>query len=213
MTARPSTHADDAGAAVTSELDRGPDAGAAGARPGPARAELGAGWLIGNAVNGGLLMALAGRALSHRAARGGGHPDPFAVSAYYLSAASPGPATLRTDVLRSGRTVSTGQVSLSQPGADGGEVERVRVLATYGDLDSVAHEVRTSAVPPDLPPPDRASRAAEAPPGFLEHAALLDRLDLRLDPATTGWAAGQAVRHRRRSAAGCGWPTAASPTR
>jgi hypothetical protein len=65
------------------------------------------------------------------------------------------------------------------------------VLATYGDLDSVAHEVRTSAVPPDLPPPDRCVRAAEAPPSFLRHAAMLDRLDLRLDPATSGWAAGQ----------------------
>jgi hypothetical protein len=70
-------------------------------------------------------------------------------------------------------------------------VEWVRVLATYGDLDSVAHEVRTSAVPPDLPPPDRCVRAAEAPPSFLRHAAMLDRLDLRLDPATSGWVAGQ----------------------
>ena len=50
--------------------------------------------------------------------------------------------------------VSTGQVSLTQPGADGVDVERIRVLATFGDLDSVAHEVRTSAVPPDLPPPE-----------------------------------------------------------
>jgi acyl-CoA thioesterase len=186
VTAEPTTRA----AAADSELDRALTL-APLEEPGACAAELGAGWLIGNAVNGGLLMALAGRALSHELSRAGGHPDPFAVSAYYLSAASPGPATLRTDVLRSGRTVSTGQVSLSQPGPDGADVERVRVLATYGDLDSVAHEVRTSAVPPDLPPPDRCVRAAEAPPSFLRHAAMLDRLDLRLDPATSGWAAGQ----------------------
>ena len=49
-------------------------------------------------------MALAGRALSLELARAGSHPDPFAVSAYYLSAASPGPATLRTEVLRTGRS-------------------------------------------------------------------------------------------------------------
>jgi hypothetical protein len=136
-------------------------------------------------------MALAGRALSVELARGRSHPDPFAVSAYYLSASTPGPATLRTSVLRTGRSVSTGQVALTQPGADGADVERVRVLATYGDLDTVAHEVRTTAVPPDLPPPERCLRAADAPPTFLRHAAMLDRLDLRLDPATAGWAAGR----------------------
>jgi len=73
----------------------------------------------------------------------------------------------------------------------GTDVERVRVLATYGDLDTVAHEVRTTAVPPDLPPPERCLRAADAPPTFLRHAAMLDRLDLRLDPATAGWATGR----------------------
>ena len=190
MAARPSTDAGDAGGAVTSELDEALTLAPLG-EPGSYGAELGAGWLIGNAVNGGLLMALAGRALSVELARAGSHPDPFAVSAYYLSASTPGPATLRTEVLRTGRSVSTGQVSLTQPGADGTEVERVRVLATYGDLDTVAHEVRTTAVPPDLPSPERCLRAADAPPTFLRHAAMLDRLDLRLDPATAGWAAGR----------------------
>ena len=51
--------------------------------------------------------------------------------------------------------------------------------------------MRTTAVPPDLPPPERCLRAADAPPTFLRHAAMLDRLDLRLDPATAGWAAGR----------------------
>ena len=107
MAARPST--------VTSELDEALTLAPLG-EPGSYGAELGAGWLIGNAVNGGLLMALAGRALSVELARAGSHPDPFAVSAYYLSASTPGPATLSTEVLRTGRSVSTGQVSLTQPG-------------------------------------------------------------------------------------------------
>jgi acyl-CoA thioesterase len=190
LPAGPATRDTDGRDAGASELDRAlaltplQDDGAFGA-------ELGAGWLIGNAVNGGLLMALAGAALATELPRHGGHPDPFAVSAYYLSAATPGPATVRTEVLRTGRTLSSGQVSLTQPGADGADVERLRVLATYGDLDSVAREVRTTAVPPDLPPPERCMRAADAPPTFLRHAALLDRLDLRLDPATAGWAAGR----------------------
>ena len=189
MAARPSTDADDAGEAVTSELDEALTLAPLG-EPGSYGAELGAGWLIGNAVNGGLLMALAGRALSVELARACSHPDPFAVSAYYLSASTPA-----RDPAHRGAPhrplVSTGQVALTQPGADGTDVERVRVLATYGDLDTVAHEVRTTAVPPDLPPPERCLRAADAPPTFLRHAAMLDRLDLRLDPATAGWAAGR----------------------
>ena len=40
-------------------------------------------------------------------------------------------------VVRRGRAVSTGQASLLQDDGQGGEVERVRFLATYGDLASV----------------------------------------------------------------------------
>jgi acyl-CoA thioesterase len=43
---------------------------------------------------------------------------------------------------------------------------------------------------PDLPPPEECVSAQEAPPTFLAAASLLERLDLRIDPATAGWAAG-----------------------
>jgi hypothetical protein len=67
----------------------------------------------------------------------------------------------------------------------------VRVLATYGDLAQVDQDVWTTATPPVLPPAEQCVSAAEAPPQFLKHASLLERLDLRLDPATTGWALGR----------------------
>ena len=154
-------------------------------------ADLDAGWLIGNAVNGGLMLALAGAALRQRLSVGGGHPDPFAISAYYLSPSVPGPATVRTQALRRGRSVSTGEVSILQTDADGREIERLRALATYGNLDEVAGDVQTSATPPDMPGPDECIPADQAPPDFLKHAALLQRLDLRLDPSTAGWAVGK----------------------
>ena len=110
-------------------------------------AELGAGWQIGGGVNGGLLLAVAGHALS---LEHGQHPDPVSISGYYLSASTPGPATVRTEVLRTGRGLSTGTASLSQDG-----VERLRVVASHGDLGTVDGEVRTSATPPQLPPPDQ----------------------------------------------------------
>lgn len=154
-------------------------------------AELSAGWQIGNAINGGLLLSLAGSALRRVLSQGGGHPDPFAISAYYLSPSAPGPAMVHAQALRRGRSVSIGQVSIAQTDVDGHEVERLRALATYGDLDEVAGDVQTSATPPDMPEPGQCISAAEAPPGFLKHAALLQRLDLRLDPSTSGWAVGR----------------------
>jgi hypothetical protein len=152
-------------------------------------AELGTGWQIGAGVNGGMLLATMGNAL-RAAFADDAHPDPVAISAYYLSASRPGPARLRTQVLRRGRSMTTGEVSLVQE-QDGAEVERVRALATYGDLADLPDDVRTSAAPPDMPPPEKCVSSSMAPPDFMEQASLLERLDLRLDPACVGWAVGQ----------------------
>jgi hypothetical protein len=178
-----------------SEFDTGSAVSARAGEQGTYDGTLGEGWRIGGGVNGGLLLALVGRALSTELSRPHGdrpgHPDPLAISAYYLTPGEPGPATVHTSVVRRGRAVSTGQASLVQQDADGGEVERLRALATFGDLGLVEDDVWTTATPPVLPPPDQCVRAAEAPPQFLKHASLLQRLDLRLDPATTGWAVGR----------------------
>lgn len=179
---------------VSSEFDEGSAVRARSEEAGVYDAALGEGWRIGGGVNGGLLLAIAGRALSQEL--GGadgdrpGHPDPLAISAYYLSPGTPGPATVRSEVVRRGRAVSTGQASLVQT-HEGQEVERVRVLATYGDLRTVDGQVSTTATPPRLPPPEQCVSTDQAPPDFLKYASLLDRLDLRLDPATTGWAVGK----------------------
>ncbi len=153
-------------------------------------AELGEGWMIGAGVNGGMLLATVGNAL-RRAFGPEGHGDPLAISAYYLSASRPGPATVRADVLRTGRTMSTGQVSLVQHDADGRPVERLRALATYGDLGVLSDDVRTTARPPEMPPPEDCVGTGLAPTDFLQRASLLQRLDLRLDPSCVGWAVGQ----------------------
>ncbi len=180
---------------VASEFDEGSAVTARVGEPGVYDSVLGEGWRIGGGVNGGVLLAIAGRALATELGTADGdrppHPDPLAISAYYLTPGVPGPATVRTSVVRRGRAVSTGQASLVQDDGAGGEVERVRFLATYGDLESVDGDLTTSASPPDLPPPDQCVSAAQAPPDFLKHASLLQRLDMRLDPATTGWAVGK----------------------
>ena len=171
-----------------SEFDAGIAVRASG-RSGEFEAAPGAGWQIGAGVNGGILLATMGNALKQVFAEEA-HPDPVAISAYYLSATRPGPATITTEVLRRGRSMSTGQVSLVQE-EGGRRVERVRALATYGDLGELPHDVRTTATPPDMPPPEQCLSKDLAPPDFLEAASLLDRLDLRLDPSCVGWAVGE----------------------
>jgi hypothetical protein len=180
---------------MASEFDEGTAISARAGAPGRYAAELGDGWRIGAGVNGGLMLALAGRALSREL--GGStdeatpHPDPLAISAYYLTPGIPGPATIHTSLVRRGRAVSTAQAELTQLDDAGREVERMRVLATYGDLALVDGDATTTAAPPQLPPPDQCVAADQAPPTFLKHATLLERLDMRLDPATTGWAVGK----------------------
>lgn len=158
--------------------------------PGTYDATLGDGWQIGAGINGGLLLAMAGNALRHTFLNEG-HGDPLSISAYYLSASKPGPATLRTEVIRRGRSLSTGGVSLMQVDDSGRDVERIRALATYGALDALSDDIRTSAIAPDLPPPDDCVSNDLAPTVFKSDATLLDRIDLRLDPACVGWAIGE----------------------
>ncbi|MFB6711840.1 MULTISPECIES: thioesterase family protein [unclassified Streptomyces] len=149
-------------------------------------AELSAGWTIIHAVNGGYLLAMLGRALGEALP----HPDPFSVSAHYLTASVPGPAVIRTQTVRTGRTLSTGQASLFQYAQDGTEVERIRVIATYGDLGALSDEVRTSAKPPAIPPPAHCLGPADGPAPIPGSSAITERLDIKLDPATVGWAVG-----------------------
>lgn len=153
-------------------------------------ADLSARWSILKALNGGYLLAVLGRALGDALA----HPDPFSITAHYLTASQPGPAVIRTEAIRTGRTLSTGQASLVQFGEDGAEVERVRVLATYGDLDALPDDVRTAATPPVMPPYEECLGADDAPGGEVpvsDSSEIVGRFDMRLDPATAGWAIGQ----------------------
>ncbi|HEU4329919.1 MAG TPA: thioesterase family protein [Lapillicoccus sp.] len=150
---------------------------------------FGDGWRIGNGVNGGVIMCLATNALQQRLDLEGAHGDPLAFSGYFLTPSGPGPVEATTEVLRVGRTMSTGQVSVSQPGPDGVLVERMRALASFGDLDASAQVMQT-APPPDMPPPEECVSSTDAPE-FLTAATLLERIEIRLDPATAGWAAGR----------------------
>ncbi|MBO8185882.1 thioesterase family protein [Streptomyces spirodelae] len=167
-----------------SEFDR--DTAVRTSEPGVHEALLSPGWAIGKALNGGYLLAVVGRALRQALP----HPDPFTLTAHYLTATVAGPATVRTSVARSGRTVSTASAGLFQTDERGREIERIRALATYGDLATLSDDVRTSAKPPAMPPREQCFRATDHPGGDAAVPEMGRRLDLRLDPETCGWALG-----------------------
>jgi acyl-CoA thioesterase len=158
--------------------DPGPD----GARV--ARGSLGEGWLVGPAVNGGLLMALGARALSGVLAPHG-HPDVLAWSAFFLSAAQPGPVSLHTEVLRAGRSVSTAQVRLVQE-AGSGLVERMRMTATLGDVTVRTEPVHLGPDAPRIATPEECLPLRRETLEATREIAVLDRLDVRVDPTTSG---------------------------
>ncbi|WP_329381182.1 thioesterase family protein [Streptomyces sp. NBC_01716] len=167
-----------------SEFDR--DTSVTLREPGVYDADLSEGWAILSAVNGGYLLAIVARALRDALS----HPDPFTVTAHYLTPSKPGPAVVRTETVRTGRSLATGQASLFQYEADGTEVERVRVMAAYGSLDSLGDDVRTSVKPPALPPSEHCLGTEDGPAAFPDDSGFARRVLIRLDPATAGWAIG-----------------------
>jgi acyl-CoA thioesterase len=147
-------------------------------------------WSIGGAVNGGILMALTTVALGRDVLDGSPeHVAPLAYSAHFLSASSDGPATMRTEVIRRGRSLTTGQVSLYQD-VEGEEVERLRALVGFGSLHGRADPHLRSTAAPSIPPPEQCTDSSLAPAALVASVPLLGRIDLRLDPATSGWAVG-----------------------
>lgn len=154
--------------------------------PGVYDADLPEGWSVGAGLNGGYLLALLGRGLGEALDK----PDPFTITAHYLSGTEPGPAVIRTEVAARRHTMATGSARLLQRAEDGTEVERVRVLGTYGDLDALSDDVRTTAKPPEIPPYEHCFGAEHSPADAERMPPIVHRLTQRLDPATLGWAVG-----------------------
>jgi hypothetical protein len=169
---------------LDSEFDRATEL--APDESGAYRAELPVDWRIGGGINGGLVLAVAARALG--AELGG---SPFTVTAHYLSASRPGAAAVRTDVLKRGRSLSTGTASLVQTDAKTGqERERIRVLGTFGEHAALDGEVLTSAVPPELPAVQDCLSSMDGPTS-LPHMELMERTEIRYDPSCMGWLQGK----------------------
>jgi hypothetical protein len=108
------------------------------------------------------------------------------VSAHFLVAGARGPVEIATEVLRGGRH-ATGRALLAGADDEPGRV-RIAMTATCGDLGAADGPTTVAAEPPDLPPPeecvDPSAAEVELPP-------IVERFDLRFDPASVGWAVGR----------------------
>lgn len=147
--------------------------------PGLYAATIHAEYNIGKVPNGGYQSAICSAAASH--ALGG--QDVVNVTSYYLAPALPGPATLRVQVVKEGRTTSLAQVSLFQE-----DRERVRAMVLTGSLDAFEGPDHHELAPPEMPPPDACIRLD---PSLPPAPKILAQVDTRLDPATSAFLRGE----------------------
>ena len=133
-------------------------------------ADLDAGWSIGGKPNGGYLLAV----VANAALDAVGRPHALATSGHFLRPPSAGPAEIRVEVMKTGRTVSTARTVLWQ-----NDKPCLDVTVTAGDLPE--DEPEHAGFPqPDMPPPEEC-RERQQDDIVVE---LLDHVDVRLVPDT-----------------------------
>ena len=128
------------------------------------------GWDIAANANGGYLLAIAARALSAALDR----PDPVTISAHYLSPGRPGRVTIRTQVIKQGRSLGSGTAVLL---SDGRPV--LSCIGTFGELTATAEPQAMDHAPPVMPDPDDCLPVVATstfPPPFM------GKVELRLHP-------------------------------
>ncbi|HYY80040.1 MAG TPA: thioesterase family protein [Actinomycetes bacterium] len=146
------------------------------------RAEVDPGWGVGGRPNGGYLLALAARAGVAET----GRPHPLATSAHFLEPPVPGPAELQVTRLRGGRALSAARVTMRQDGR-----ACLEALVTTGTLDPADRpDWQAPDGPPALPPLSDCLQGMPDLPGGVR-VGLLDHVDIRVDPATSGWLRGR----------------------
>ncbi len=134
------------------------------------------------AVNGGVLMASVLRAVLDSSP----HPDPVATSAHFLRVPRPEPAQVHVTWLKQGKTAATARAALVQDGA--GVIETIITTGTLGGPGGGG--LSWTGEPPVLPPVEECTGFADFA-GATRRTGYAGQIDLRLDPATSGWLRGE----------------------
>jgi acyl-CoA thioesterase len=149
--------------------------------PGLHRVDIDGTWSVGEVPNGGYLLALVLRAVLDQSA----HPHPVSTNAHFVAPPTAGPAEVKVEVIRTGRTIETLRATLIQ----GGE-SRVEATVTTSTLSRTSPVEWVGPPPEAVAPVDECIRAVvDLPDGT--HVGLLEHVDLRLDPQTLGWFSGR----------------------
>ena len=133
--------------------------------------ELDPGWAIAGNPHGGYLMAVVSKAAVDAA----DSPHALAVSAHFLRPPHGGPAEVRVEVVKRGRTASTVRATLWQD-----DKARLDTLITTGRLPQGAPSYSARPMPDLLSPEE--CRARQETGATIE---LADHVDVRIDPRTS----------------------------
>lgn len=136
----------------------------------------------GGLVNGGILLVIAARAL----AQATGRPHPVTITGHYLAAVRPGPLTIDTEVLRSGRHAFARALVRNGDGAP--------VLAATGTFTDLATAEGPTMEVADLPPLPDPGRLVPWPPAEGDAASapnVFKHFRHRVVPDGFGWALGE----------------------
>jgi Thioesterase-like superfamily len=150
--------------------------------PGRFLAEVDPEWSIGGKPNGGYLLSMLGRAATSMSV----HGHVTAASAHYLHSPKPGPVLIETELLRAGRSASQIRARMEQDGQPCAEA-----LITASQLGAGTTPFWNRGLP-------EISRSAyEDCPRLIpvlpngNRVAIMEQIEVRLDPDSTGFAAGR----------------------
>jgi acyl-coenzyme A thioesterase PaaI-like protein len=133
------------------------------------------GYAIGGPLNGGYLMAVLLRAVVDESP----HAHPVATSVQFLAAPAPGPARVRVERLRAGRTTAVTRATLLRDGT--AFLEALVTTATLGGA-----EPEWSGTPPvDMPPVEECRALPQPKPE--SNMTFNAQVELIFDPPTIGW--------------------------
>ncbi|MFZ0664330.1 MAG: thioesterase family protein [Acidimicrobiales bacterium] len=152
------------------------------AGPGRFDAFLNTEWTIGNKPNGGYLLGVLGRAASCATS----HPHVITATGQYVRAPEPGPVVVWTEVIREGRSASQVRAQLLQ-----NDKVCVESLITVSRLERGGKVFWDGGVPAieDVPFDRCIPLVGLLPNGA--RVAIMEQIDIRLDPATTGFTRGE----------------------
>jgi acyl-CoA thioesterase len=134
-------------------------------------------WSINGVPDGGYLMAILAKAMMHHSEM---NSTPL-ITANFLNRCEPGDATVAVEKMSASRQFERLQGSLWQK-----DKERIRAFGTFSGENNACFLERSEASCPEMAALEQCVPVPDMP-----NFSLFSRLDIRLDPACTGWWFGQ----------------------